>query len=110
MCIRDRFYERGINCNAAVDKQLFAGISRVKQYLKGDGPRLYIFKNCVHLIRELKSYWWGKGDVPVKKNDHALDELRYYLMSRPEPKKVRTEAGELERFKQRLMRRGRRTH
>lgn len=108
--VTELFYERGINCNAAVDKQLFAGISRVKQYLKGDGPRLYIFKNCVHLIRELKSYWWGKGDVPVKKNDHALDELRYYLMSRPEPKKVRTEAGELERFKQRLMRRGRRTH
>ena len=54
--------------------------------------RLYIFKNCVNLIREFKSYWWGDGDNPIKKDDHALDELRYYLMTKPknEPKEKKT--------------------
>lgn len=41
----------------------------------------------MNLIREIKSYFWGKGDVPIKKDDHALDELRYYVMSKPENKK-----------------------
>ena len=81
--VSELFYERGIAVNAAVDKQLFAGITRVKEYLGARPPRIYIFRNCVNLIRELKGYWWGDGDVPVKRDDHALDELRYYLMSRP---------------------------
>lgn len=81
------FYEKGISVNSKVDKNMFAGIARVKQYLKGDGdkPRLYIFSTCVNLIREIKGYRWGEGDMPVKRDDHALDELRYYLMSRPKP-------------------------
>jgi len=35
------------------------------------------------LIREIKGYFWGNEDVPIKKDDHALDELRYYIMNRP---------------------------
>lgn len=68
-----------------MNKDLFAGIARVKSYLKGENgvPKLYIFEGCVNLIRELKGYFWGEGDVPKKRDDHALDELRYYLMSRP---------------------------
>ncbi len=79
------FYERGILVNPNVEKDLFTGIARVKSYLKqGNGqPNLYVFKNCVHLIRELKGYYWGSGDVPRKADDHSLDELRYYLMTRP---------------------------
>ena len=83
--VRELFYERGINVNCGVNKDLFSGIARVKSYLKGENgkPCLYIFKNCVNLIRELKSYWWGEGDRPKKCDDHALDELRYYIMSKP---------------------------
>ena len=79
------FYENGILVNPQVDKDMFAGISTVKSYLKtADGStRLFIFKNCVNLIREIKNYWWGDGDLPIKKDDHALDELRYYLMTKP---------------------------
>ncbi len=79
------FRENGIIVNTKVNKDLFAGISVVKSYLKtADGrARLFIFKNCVNLIREIKSYWWGDGDVPIKKDDHSLDELRYYLMTKP---------------------------
>lgn len=79
------FYENGILVNPKVNKDLFSGISVVKSYLKtADGKsRLFIFKNCVNLIRELKNYWWGDDDVPIKKDDHCLDELRYYLMTKP---------------------------
>ncbi len=79
------FYERGILVNPNVEKDLFTGIARVKSYLKqGNGwPNLYIFSNCTELIKELKGYYWGSGDTPKKADDHALDEMRYYLMSKP---------------------------
>ena len=79
------FYENGIVVNANVNKDLFSGISVVKSYLKNaDGKRrLFIFKNCINMIREIKNYWWGDDDAPIKKDDHAMDELRYFLMTRP---------------------------
>ena len=79
------FYDNGIITDTHVNKDLFSGISVVKSYFKSaDGTaRLFIFKNCVNLIRELKSYWWSDGDNPIKNDDHALDELRYYLMTKP---------------------------
>ena len=104
--VTELFYEYGIAVNPKVDKDLFSGIQRVKEYLKVvDGkPKLYIFKNCVNLIRELKSYWWGEGDNPKKVDDHSLDELRYYLMKKPSlspPKKQKTE---VQKDKERLYR------
>ena len=84
------FYERGILVNPDVDKDLFSGIARVKSYLNRNNglPNLYIFSSCVNLIRELKSYFWGSGDSPRKVDDHALDEMRYYLMSRPKKNRL----------------------
>jgi len=102
------FLDEGIQVNPKVDKNLFSGISRVKKYLKGSLDKgaghggLYIFKNCINLIRELKGYWWGEGDVPKKKDDHALDELRYYIMSRPESFKAVTKLSMIEKDKKRL--------
>ena len=79
------FSERGINVNTNVNKDLFTGISRVKSYLSDeDGkPKIFIFSTCKNMIREIKGYFWGEGDVPKKKDDHALDELRYFICSRP---------------------------
>ncbi len=93
------FYERNILVNPRVDKDVFSGIAQVKRYLKrGNGfPDLYIFRGCTNLIREFKGYFWGSGDTPVKRDDHAMDELRYYLMSRPRPPKVKEEKSELEK-------------
>ncbi len=104
--VTELFYEHGLAVNPNVNKDMFSGIERVKEYLKVvDGkPRLYIFKNCVNLIRELKSYWWGEGENPKKTDDHALDELRYYLMRKPSlspPKKQKTE---VQKDKERLYR------
>ena len=94
----------GILANPNVKKDLFAGIQRVKRYLNpSGGPRLYIFRSCVNLIREFKSYWWGDGDAPKKADDHALDELRYFLMTRPFNDKPE-EKSEIARHKERLSR------
>lgn len=61
-------------------------------------PRLYIFSTCEALIEEIAQYKWkaytGKAignpdkddakEAPVKRNDHAVDDLRYAIMSRPQ--------------------------
>lgn len=80
------------------------GIDRVKQYFKPQGPknepRLFIFDTCVNLIEQIAQYRYEEltpgqetakniKESPVKKDDHAVDALRYAIMSRPEePKKA----------------------
>lgn len=104
----DLFYDNGIAVSPKVNKDMFSGISMVKSWLKnGDGrARLFIFKNCVNLIKEFKSYWWGDSDLPIKKDDHALDELRYYLMWKGNDRSsnFNVEKSEIERDKERLIR------
>ncbi len=105
--VAELFYERGLLVNPNVEKDLFSGIARVKSYLnpKNGLPNLYIFKGCVNLIRELKGYYWGSGDVPRKADDHSLDELRYYLMTRPKRSPAVEEKTAVQRDKERLIRR-----
>ena len=100
------FYERGILVNPNVEKDLFSGIARVKSYLKQDNdlPNIYIFSNCVNLIHEIKGYYWGSGDVPKKADDHSLDEMRYYLMSRPKKMPASLQKTAIEKDKERLAR------
>ena len=100
------FYEREILVNPNVEKDLFSGIARVKSYLntKNGLPNIYIFSSCVHLIRELKGYYWGNGDSPKKVDDHSLDEMRYYLMSRPAKKKEEAPLSPIRADKERLIR------
>ena len=100
------FYDYGILVNTNVNKDVFSGIQRVKGYLKNakGEAKLYIFKTCNNLIREIKGYRWGKGDSPVKENDHSMDELRYYIMTRPENKKVKEQPNFVQREKERLIR------
>jgi phage terminase large subunit len=58
--------------------------------------KIKIFKNCVNLIRELQDYRWKDAtdlsrndpEEPVKKNDHAVDSLRYYAVSRTKASEV----------------------
>ena len=81
------------------NKAVATGIDRVKSYLKPDSrgkPRLYIFSTCEHLLDEIATYKWaerpagqqGKAnekEEPHKFNDHAMDALRYLVMTLPEP-------------------------
>ena len=105
--VAELFYERGILVNPDVDKDLFAGIARVKGYLRRDNglPNIYIFSCCTQLIREIKGYFWGNGDAPRKADDHALDEMRYYLMSRPKKIPPKQEKSVIQKDKESMMRR-----
>ncbi|MDD2226965.1 MAG: terminase family protein [Clostridia bacterium] len=103
--VSELFNDCGILVSTSVNKDLFSGINKVKWFLKDveNKTRLFIFKSCVNLIREIKGYSWGNGEKPMKKNDHALDELRYYLMS----KNSRTEKPnktEIQKNKEKLIR------
>lgn len=79
-----------------------SGIDRVKTYLrlnpKTKTPRLTIFNNCTNLLEEIGEYRWAElssnqegqknqKEEPRKYNDHAMDALRYLVMSRPDPTK-----------------------
>lgn len=107
--VAELFFELGINVNTKVNKDLFAGISRVRTYLKdaNGNARLFIFSSCVNMIREIKGYFFGNADSPIKKDDHAMDELRYYIMSRPEPPKTVSEqrVNDATKFKRKLIQR-----
>ncbi len=103
--VSELFYERGIVADMRVDKDVFAGIAQVKSYLSRTNgqPDLYIFSNCTNMIREFKGYFWGNDESPVKRDDHAMDELRYYLMTRPRAAAKETES-EIMRDKDRRIR------
>ena len=105
--VAELFYERGILVNPDVEKDLFSGIAQVKSYLNRHNglPNLYIFNTCVHLISELKGYVWGSGDAPKKVNDHSLDEMRYYLMSRPKKLPPPKQKSAIQKEKESLLRR-----
>lgn len=56
------------------------GIKEVSSALKRGAIK--ICKNCKAAIREFSLYRWGEGgrrDAPVKENDHAMDEIRYFV-------------------------------
>ena len=105
--VTELFYEYGIWANPNVNKDVFSGIARVKEYFKKD--KIFIFKTCVNLIRELKTYRWGKGDLPIKRDDHCVDELRYFIMTRPVGEKPILSQSEIAKDKQRLAKRLRRS-
>jgi len=81
---------------APARNSVYEGIEHVR-YLLGVNPvigrpLLRISRDCKNLLRELKSYRWEKSSdsglnprdarpVPLKKNDHLADALRYLLFS-----------------------------
>lgn len=79
------------------NNEVSVGIDRVKQFLKG--KQLFIFDSCVNLIEQMAQYRYEEltpgqelakniKESPVKKDDHAVDALRYAIMSRPEEPKL----------------------
>ena len=108
--VSELFYDRGVLVNPHVNKDIFSGIAAVKSYLNRENglPDLYIFSNCTQMIREIKGYFWGSGDNPEKHDDHAMDELRYYLMTRPKNIAPPEPESEVKRDKDRKIRQMRR--
>lgn len=106
--VAELFYERGIAVNTKVNKDLFTGISKVRELFASRPARVFIFKNCTNFIREIKGYSWGNSDLPVKRDDHAMDEFRYYVMADLQTKPQVEKLSALMRHKQRLIRARRR--
>lgn len=77
-----QYRNHGVAVDTNVNKNLAQGLLEMKTYFRNaDGKRnLFIFKNCVHLIGELRGYYWGDGEQPQKVNDHTIDALRYIIM------------------------------
>ena len=75
-CVRRRGSLRAMPARNAVSD----GIRTVSAALKN--RRILIHKSCADCIREFSLYSWAEsgqgGDVPVKENDHAMDDLRYF--------------------------------
>lgn len=85
------------------NNQVRASIDRIQEYLKPNHrtgkPRLYIFDTCPNLIEQMTQYRWKElstglattqnpKEEPVKKDDHAVDALRYAMMSLPDSPKA----------------------
>lgn len=82
---------------------VISGINRVTEYLKIYGlsgqPRIYINERCENTIREFENYRWAeskrdenKKDVPLKRDDHCMDALRYMIYTYTEPVRVTNDA------------------
>jgi phage terminase large subunit len=74
---------RAIDADNKKQGQL-GGISKLKSLFKQD--MIYIDSSCVNLIKQLQSYRYEKDkasgnytEEPVKKDDHAVDALRYMV-------------------------------
>ena len=93
-------------CKSFGKKDVLSGISKVKTYLKNvEGKtKLYIFSCCTNLIREIKTYRWNGHDAPIKKDDHALDELRYYIMNIQNLNTLKTNKTAIQSHKEKLYR------
>lgn len=77
-------------------KDIAAGIQEVKKLLApsaDEPPRLFVDPSCVNFIREIEGYKIkspprGRDprdnikDEPLKRDDHAMDALRYFAMHR----------------------------
>jgi hypothetical protein len=107
--IADEFRRHGIQIRRGAQNDVLSGIVRVKEYLKYDpehphpfrkkqdggilkgSPRLFITEDCVDTIKEFSLYRWPKDqagslnqsayETPMKKDDHAMDCVRYTLLS-----------------------------
>lgn len=83
--IADEFAENGIYFTKA-NNDVMQGINRVNELLKTG--KLLICSNCVNWFKEQGNYKWkeikpgqerNEYEEPVKHNDHAMDETRYFV-------------------------------
>ncbi len=55
------------------------GIRTTMNFLNND--KLFFCENCKDTVREFGLYRWNEkavADVPIKENDHAMDDIRYF--------------------------------
>lgn len=62
------------------DNDVITGIRQVSAALKQN--RLKFNESCKDILREFQLYRWSEKagtDAPVKENDHAMDDMRYFV-------------------------------
>lgn len=62
------------------DNDVITGIRRVSAAIKQN--KIMIHQSCSDIIREFSLYRWNErsaGDFPIKENDHAMDDMRYFV-------------------------------
>lgn len=100
--ILEEYEDCGIYATPA-NNEVLGGINRVREFMRVDpkrlhpiskqvgAPRLFIFAQCINLLGEIPQYQWKKlrsvgfrnlSERPRDFNDHAIDALRYMIMSR----------------------------
>lgn len=86
----DNYAEYGIYFRKGNNKKM-DGILKMFGYF--DRGRVKIHKNCQNLIKELMKYKYqeptldskkNESEMPVEKDDHAVDALRYIMMELPD--------------------------
>jgi phage terminase large subunit-like protein len=90
--IHIEYAENGVHISLG-NNDVTAGISRVRSRFKNN--LLFVTSRCEKTLWELNRYRWDKfssskiaqkknlKETPVKKDDHAMDALRYGIVSRP---------------------------
>ena len=62
------------------DNDVVTGIRKVSTALKEN--KLKFHESCSDIIREFNLYRWNEKageDIPIKENDHAMDDMRYFV-------------------------------
>jgi PBSX family phage terminase large subunit len=80
--------KRGVNIRPVAKGKgsIVSGIKKVREMFKQN--KLFIHKSCIHTIQELESYAYpdwspekNADELPIGKDNHAMDALRYLIMS-----------------------------
>lgn len=61
---------------------VISGIRRTQDMIRGG--RLRVCAGCRDILREFTMYRWEESsgrDCPIKENDHAMDDMRYFVCS-----------------------------
>jgi hypothetical protein len=103
--IADMFRDEGIYCTRG-NNDIANGIVKVSQYLIPqrnhqnpvtgvyNSPYIYMSDRLEFVINEFTSYYWKRDprgdilDIPVDKDDHAMDTIKYMLSHRPNVSKL----------------------
>ncbi|MBQ8974740.1 MAG: PBSX family phage terminase large subunit [Oscillospiraceae bacterium] len=77
---------RGHNVIKA-ENDVLTGIRITSDLLKR--RKIVICRGCEDIIREFSLYVWDEkvSDTPVKKNDHAMDDMRYFAVTVASPRR-----------------------
>ena len=91
---KNEYWQNGIYVQPAKKGKhsVLEGIGVVREYLANG--RLKIFRSCPNVIRQMETYRWAEWsyrlrdkrdpkEMPLKKESHLLDAMRYLLHMRP---------------------------